>query len=336
MLYVAKKLSDGTVGRAAMPLSYIDAFVADGLPPVILAALAALGLALALSGRMAAAMAGPLSAVDLALREALDGRESGILERYRADEEVRPILARIQELVGRMREDLTALKEAENIRSEFTANVSHELKTPLTSMKGFTDMLSAGIVQEADRPQVYTLIGVEVDRLISLINDILKLSELENAAIDAPAGPASPLETAKEVRQLLAAEAERKNIALAVRGEAGEAKISPERMKELLLNLMENAVKYGREGGGVEVTVGREGENMTVAVADDGIGIPPEAQPHVFERFYRVDKGRSRQSGGTGLGLAIVKHICQLYGGTVALRSTPGEGSVFTVTLPAA
>ncbi len=335
MLYVARKLSDGTVGRAAMPLSYIDAFVMDGLPPVLLAALAALGLALALSGRMAAAMAGPLSAVDLALREALDGRESGILERYRADEEVRPILDRIQELVGRMREDLAALKEAENIRSEFTANVSHELKTPLTSMKGFTDMLSAGIVQEADRPQVYTLIGVEVDRLISLINDILKLSELENAAIDAPAGSASPLETAKEVRQLLRGEAEQKNIALAVRGEAGEAKISPERLKELLLNLMENAVKYGREGGGVEVTVGREGENMTVAVADDGIGIPPEAQPHVFERFYRVDKGRSRQNGGTGLGLAIVKHICQLYGGTVALRSTPGEGSVFTVTLPA-
>ena len=107
-------------------------------------------------------------------------------------------------------------------------------------------------------------------------------------------------------------------------------------MKELLLNLMENALKYGRESGGVvEVTVQRQGEEFSIAVADNGIGIPTESQPHVFERFYRVDKGRSRQNGGTGLGLAIVKHIVQLYGGTLSLESELGAGSTFTVTLPA-
>ncbi len=344
MLYVAKRLSDGTVARAAMPLSFIDAFVVAGLPPLILAALAALVLAFALSGRMAGAMVGPLAAVDLSLREVLAGRAAaGDLKAYDAGEELRPLLRSIGELMERLtgqmeqlREEQDKLRKAENIRSEFTANVSHELKTPLTSIKGFSDMLSAGIVREEDRQPVYTLIGVEVDRLISLINDILKLSELEGAAIDAPAESASPLEVSKEVEQLLAAEAGQKSIALSVRGEAGEALISPERLKELLLNLMENAIRYGKEGGGVEVTVARDGRNMTVSVADDGIGIPPEAQPHVFERFYRVDKGRSRQSGGTGLGLAIVKHICQLYGGGVALKSAPGEGSTFTVTLPAA
>ncbi len=344
MLYVAKQLSDGAVGRAAMPLSFIDAFVLDGLPPLILAALAALALAFALSGRMARTRVGPLAAVDLSLREALSGNRSAVdLRQYDAGEELRPLLRSIGALTERLTDqrdqlqrERAELKRAENIRSEFTANVSHELKTPLTSIKGFVEMLSQDIVKEEDRKSFYTMIGVETDRLISLINDILKLSELESAAIPEPSETASPLEAAREAARLLSAEAGQKNIAILARGEAGEAKISGERLKELLLNLMENAVRYGKEGGGVEVTVAREGETMTVSVADDGIGISAEAQPHVFERFYRVDKGRSRQNGGTGLGLAIVKHICQLYGGSVALKSAPGEGSVFTVTLPAA
>lgn len=451
MLYVAKALSDGTVGRAAMPLSFIDAFVADGLPPLVLAALAALILSLALSGRAAKILVGPLAAVDLSLREVLSGRASaGDLREYDGGEELRPLLRSIGELMERLtshmeqlqaerdkvslildcmdegfllldeegdilsvnraarelfglpdgehggaqlllrsrrvrraletarrerapvvldlddpalegRElrlflspvagrqyegqnvgtsvlvsDVTELKKAENVRSEFTANVSHELKTPLTSIRGSCEMLSKGMIAPEDYPQFFTLISVEADRLISLINDILKLSELESVTIQEPCGAASPLEAAKEAAQLLTAEAGQKRIAVLARGEDGAARIPAERLKELLLNLMENAIRYGKEGGCVEVTVSRDGGSMVVQVADDGIGIPEQAQPHVFERFYRVDRSRSRQNGGTGLGLAIVKHICQLYGGSVALKSVPGEGSVFTVTLPAA
>ncbi|MDD5938274.1 MAG: ATP-binding protein [Clostridiales bacterium] len=234
--------------------------------------------------------------------------------------------------------DVTELKRAEGIRSQFTANVSHELKTPLTSIKGFTDMLASGMVKsEEDQKRFLTMIGVEVDRLIELINDILKLSELESVAIDQSDETASPLEAANEAAKLLEPKAVQAGVALSVSGEAGLARISAGRLKELLINLIENAVKYSRESGGkVDVSVRRSGSEMIIAVSDNGIGIPEEAQSRVFERFYRVDKGRSRQTGGTGLGLAIVKHICQLYSGSVSLTSEVGKGSTFTVTLPAA
>ena len=232
--------------------------------------------------------------------------------------------------------DVTELKKAEGIRAQFTANVSHELKTPLTSIKGFTDMLATGMVKsEEDQKRFLTMIGVEVDRLIELINDILKLSELESVAIDQSEESASPLDTAREVAGLLGPEAGAAGVTLEVGGQPGLARISAGRLKELLLNLMENGVKYNEPGGRVSVAVAAEGADMTIAVSDTGIGIPPEAQERIFERFYRVDRGRARKNGGTGLGLAIVKHICQLYGGSVSLKSEPGKGSVFTVRLPA-
>lgn len=233
--------------------------------------------------------------------------------------------------------DVTELKRAEGIRSEFTANVSHELKTPLTSIKGFTDMLSSGMVRSSeDQQRFFTMIGVEVDRLIELINDILKLSELESVTIEQCEEEADLLTAAREAMELLAPAAEASGVTLAVSGEEAWASISPGRVKELLLNLMENGVKYNENGGSVHVTIAAYGDWVTAAVSDSGIGIPPEAQQRIFERFYRVDRGRSRKAGGTGLGLAIVKHIVQLYGGAVALESAPGKGSTFTVRLPAA
>lgn len=233
--------------------------------------------------------------------------------------------------------DVTELKRAEGIRSEFTANVSHELKTPLTSIKGFTDMLTGGmVVDDEDRQRFLTMIGVEADRLIDLINDILKLSELEEAAIDRQGEESAVLSTAREVEALLRPTAGEAEITLSVTGEEAMVALPRGRLKELLLNLMENGIKYGERGGRVDVTVRGAGERVQIVVEDNGIGIPPEAQARVFERFYRVDKGRARKDGGTGLGLAIVKHMVQLYGGTLALESTPGQGSTFTITLPRA
>ena len=231
--------------------------------------------------------------------------------------------------------DVTDLKRAEGIRSEFTANVSHELKTPLTSIKGFTDMLSTGMVKDPeDQKRFFSMIGVEVDRLIELINDILKLSELESVAIEQCEERADVLEAAKAAETLLSQAAGSAGITLSVAGMPAEAAIPAGRLKELMLNLMENGVKYNEPGGRVDVRVSADERFVTATVSDTGIGIPEEARQRIFERFYRVDKGRARKNGGTGLGLAIVKHILQLYGGSVSVESEPGRGSTFAVKLP--
>ena len=233
--------------------------------------------------------------------------------------------------------DVTELKKAEGIRSEFTANVSHELKTPLTSIKGFTDMLSSGMVTDpSDQKRFLTMIGVEVDRLIDLINDILKLSELESVTIDQSEERSPVLQAARETAELLSPTAREAGVALSVEGGDAVVAMPMSRLKELLFNLMGNGVKYGKPGGFVRTSVTLRDGFAVIRVEDNGIGIPEEAQARVFERFFRVEKGRARKNGGTGLGLAIVKHITQLYGGSVTLDSQVGKGSIFTVTLPAA
>ena len=231
--------------------------------------------------------------------------------------------------------DVTELKKAEGIRSEFTANVSHELKTPLTSIKGFTDMLSSGMVTSpADQKRFITMIGVEVDRLIDLINDILKLSELESVAIDQTEERSAVLDAARETASLLEPSAKAAGVTLAVEGESVTVGVPMSRLKELLFNLMGNGIKYSENGGTVTTRIHVQDGKAVISVEDHGIGIPEEDQSRVFERFYRVEKGRARKNGGTGLGLAIVKHITQLYGGTVSLESQVGKGSTFTVILP--
>ena len=233
--------------------------------------------------------------------------------------------------------DVTELKKAEGIRSEFTANVSHELKTPLTSIKGFTDMLSSGMVASpADQKRFITMIGVEVDRLIDLINDILKLSELESVAIDQTEERSAVLDAARETASLLEPSAKAAGVTLTVEGDPATVAVPMSRLKELLFNLMGNGIKYSENGGSVTTRVRVQDGKAVISVADQGIGIPQEDQSRVFERFYRVEKGRARKNGGTGLGLAIVKHITQLYGGSVSLESEVGKGSTFTVTLPVA
>ncbi|MCI7473249.1 MAG: ATP-binding protein [Clostridiales bacterium] len=231
--------------------------------------------------------------------------------------------------------DVTELKKAEGIRSEFTANVSHELKTPLTSIKGFTDMLSSGMVASpADQKRFITMIGVEVDRLIDLINDILKLSELESVAIDQTEERSAVLDAAHDTASLLEPSAKAAGVTLAVEGEPVTVGVPMSRLKELLFNLMGNGIKYSENGGVVTTHIHVQDGKAVISVQDHGIGIPEEDQSRVFERFYRVEKGRARKNGGTGLGLAIVKHITQLYGGAVSLESQVGKGSTFTVILP--
>lgn len=227
-------------------------------------------------------------------------------------------------------------EKLEHVRSEFAANVSHELKTPLTSIKGFTDMLSSGMVHNPeDQQRFLTMIGVEVDRLMEMINDLLKLSELETVSIPRPDDRAELLSVCREVSSVLEPAAEQKHIKLTVAGYEVTANIPPARLRELAMNLVENSIKYTEEGGMVTVLVEQKEESALLTVSDTGIGIPEAAQDRVFERFYRVDKGRTRAEGGSGLGLAIVKHITQLYGGTIHLESEVGKGTTVVVSLPA-
>ncbi|MFQ8759884.1 MAG: sensor histidine kinase [Intestinimonas sp.] len=201
------------------------------------------------------------------------------------------------------------------MRSEFAANVSHELKTPLTSIKGFTDMMSSGMVKDPeDQKRFITMIGVEVDRLIELINDVLKISELESVVMPQSDDRANVLSVAEECRAALGQMAEAAKISVNLSGDNAEVAVAPGRLRELLTNLMENGIKYNEPGGRVDVQAAQRDGKVAITVSDTGIGIPKESRERVFERFYRVDKGRARKTGGTGLGLSIVKHIVLLYG----------------------
>ena len=225
----------------------------------------------------------------------------------------------------------------QSARSEFTANVTHELKTPLTSIKGFTDMMASGLVKDPeDQKRFLTMISVEVDRLTKLVDDILQVTELETVAAVLPGEQCSLTDVARDTAKFLEPVAQKADVTLSVSGDEVVGAIGADRFREVALNLMENAVKYNKSGGQVSVALTREGNQAVFTVADTGIGIPPDCQNRVFERFYRVDKGRSRAAGGTGLGLAIVKHIVALYGGQIKLVSTVGSGTTVTVYLPLA
>lgn len=229
--------------------------------------------------------------------------------------------------------DVTENARAEQSRREFTANVSHELKTPLQSIMGSAELIENGLVAAQDMPRFVGHIRTEAARLVSLIEDIIRLSQLDEGG-ELPFEVCDLAEIARETTDSLADAAEQRKIRLTFSGEPLGLCSVKRLLAEICYNLCDNAIKYNREGGQVMVSVSRVGEEAVLAVKDTGIGIPPEHQERVFERFYRVDKSHSKESGGTGLGLSIVKHAVQDLGGHLALLSTPGEGTEIKVYLP--
>lgn len=223
--------------------------------------------------------------------------------------------------------DVSENVRAEQLRREFTANVSHELKTPLTTIHGYAQVIEAGIAKPQDIAGFAEKIGRESSRLIALIDDIMKLSNLDESRALPEMRELSLRPLAEEVLESLRQRAEQRQVTLALSG--GDTKIfaNPSQITELIYNLCDNAIKYNREDGRVDVTIAEK----TLTVADTGIGIPEDCVNRIFERFFRVDKSRSRQVEGTGLGLSIVKHISQLNGAVIDVASKPGEGSTFTV-----
>lgn len=230
--------------------------------------------------------------------------------------------------------DVTEKESREELRREFTSNVSHELKTPLTTIYGISDMLVGGIVKPEDVTGFAKNIRDEAGRLITLIQDIIKLSQLDENTFTDRAEKTDLLAAAEIAAERLAPAAEKKHVTISVTGEKAEYTGITSVLEEIVYNLIDNAVKYNKQGGRADVDVRSDEDNVVITVSDTGIGIPAESIDRIFERFYRVDKSHSRTIGGTGLGLSIVKHGVLLHGGTISVKSTEGCGTTFTLTLP--
>ena len=226
--------------------------------------------------------------------------------------------------------DVTDSAFAERNRKEFTANVSHELKTPLQSIIGSAELLENGLVKPEDTGRFIGNIKNEAQRLVSLINDIIRLSQLDEDA-EIPTESVDLLEVANEVAEVLSASAVKRQVSVSVDGESCTINGIRRYLYEIIYNLCDNAIRYNKEGGKVNVSVKQDGENTVVTVSDTGIGIPPEHHSRIFERFYRVDKSHSKETGGTGLGLSIVKHAVAYHKGKVKLESAVGEGTTVKI-----
>ena len=229
--------------------------------------------------------------------------------------------------------DTTEQEEAEQNRREFTANVSHELKTPLQGIIGSAELLENGMVKPEDTPRFVGHIRAEAQRLVTLIGDIIRLSQLDEGD-EMPAEPVDLADLAEEAVRDLQAEADKKHVTLHCGTQSACMTGVRRLLYEIIYNLIDNAVKYNVDGGRVNIQVAGEPHNVRVTVKDTGIGIAPEHQGRIFERFYRADKSHSKASGGTGLGLSIVKHAVQYHHGSIDLQSQPGKGTQISVTFP--
>jgi two-component system phosphate regulon sensor histidine kinase PhoR len=232
--------------------------------------------------------------------------------------------------------DITEKVKAENLRREFSANVSHELKTPLTSISGYAELLASGMTRKDDRAEFTNRIKHESARMIALVEDIMLLSRLDEGRTDETTTDVDLAQVAAEAADSLALKASELGVKVTVSGGGVVSDAHRSLMQELFYNLIDNAIKYNHPGGGVRVNIylGEDGR-LVAQVSDTGIGIPLAEQPRVFERFHRVDRSRSKSTGGTGLGLAIVKHLARIHNAELALTSAEGEGTTVSVVFPA-
>ena len=233
--------------------------------------------------------------------------------------------------------DITEIKNLEQVRTDFAANVSHELKTPLTSIMGFVETLQDGAINKPEMAKKFLrIIMTEAERLKRLINDILSITKLESGNNALPSKPVRLDQMVDDICDMLDFQASEKNVAIhrPSNPEHSYVMANPDSVEQMLINLIENAIKYNKDGGSVRVSLHHEADKINLTVADTGIGIAQEDIPKLSERFYRVDKGRSRQTGGTGLGLAIVKYLLRAMNGSFEVHSELGVGTEFLITLP--
>lgn len=267
--------------------------------------------------------------------ENIEGILSGeeIKEGYIYDE-LKPFIKTIDIQRKEMELSLIKLKEAEKIRREFTANVSHELKTPLTSINGFAEMISSGMTKEEETIKFANIIHKEGARLLALIDSIINLSHIEEKSLESDYETLDVYEIIETILSQLSYRASDKNIKLNISVEHYEFRGNRRMIEELIINLVDNGIKYNHENGSVDVIIRKKDNSLSIRVKDTGIGIPIKDQNRVFERFFMVDKSRSKKVQGTGLGLSIVKHIVEYHGGTISLKSEVNKGTEIEVLLP--
>ena len=356
-LYAAQKLSDGRIVRLSETRHSLVAFLGEMLLPVLVALLLAAGLVFLLSRALTRHIMRPINALDM-----VDPLENDIYE------EMVPLLRRIDDQQAQLRQQNRELAEAESMRRDFSSNVSHEMKTPLQVISGYAELMKNDMVLPGDRQKFAGLIYDEAQSMRSLINDVLTLSKLDESAFAREETPIDVRAVAERMAGRLASFAADQGVAVEVSGDAACIKGSETLAEEMLYNLIENGVRYNHAGGRVAVSVAEapasaeERERLaqagvadaaravTVRVSDTGPGIPEELREKVFERFFRVDKSRSKETGGTGLGLAIVKHAVMYHHGSIRIEDGAGAsagepaaaagaqatGTTFVMVFPAA
>lgn len=348
-IYAAVKLEDGSIVRLSQTRESLVSFLASLMLPELIAFAMIAVLAFYLSRLLTKRVMKPIDALDLS--EPLEN------EVY---EEMVPLLLRIEEQQGQLKKQNRELARAESMRRDFSANVSHEMKTPLTVIAGYAELMKSGMVLQQDTQKIAGLIYDESQAMRQLINDVLTLSRLDESSFDVAADTLVSLqEVSRRVAVRLQPLASERGVTLVASGEEAKIQGSEILIEEMIYNLVENGIRYNHVGGSVSVDIsceltldeGKEAgapsmlsqqkdvdtcAQAVIRVSDTGPGIPIEEQEKIFERFYRMEKSRSKETGGTGLGLAIVKHAVMQLGGTIEVESKMGEGAVFVLRFPAA
>lgn len=313
--YYAERLQNGNVLRIGRDSISVNRIMVNTLVIVLVIALGILFVCMGISHYLTKKLVEPIEKLATNIM---------LVDENNVYEEIRPFVNTIKE------QHVNIINNAQ-LRQEFTANVSHELKTPLTAISGYAELIGNGMTGKEDTIRFSNEIHSNANRLLSLINDIIKLSELDEADHQMEMERIDLYKLAENCVQMMQVTAEKQGIRLILQGESTMVMANKGLMDEVFYNLCSNAIRYNKPGGSVTVTVGTKDERPFLSVADTGIGIPKECQERVFERFYRVDKSRSKSTGGTGLGLAIVKHIVAQHNAALHLDSELGEGTTIEI-----
>lgn len=313
--YYALRLDNGTVLRVATNAQSIWAVFKSAIPIILLIILLIISICIAISHLLTKQLLKPIEMMAENLENA--DYESPYRE--------------LDPLAEMLRTQHTDILSAAKVRQDFTANVSHELKTPLTAISGYAELLEGGMVGAEKQNHFYHEIRKNADRLLALINDILRLSDLDRKDSELHFTEVDLYEIVSESMEVLSVNAKQRNVTIELEGKTSIVCGNKDMLKELVENLGQNAIRYNNPNGKVKISVGTIDGQVALTVKDNGIGIPVSEQQRIFERFYRVDKSRSKATGGTGLGLAIVKHIVEIHGAKIELESAPGAGTTISV-----
>lgn len=314
--YYALLLDDGTILRTSTEASSISSVFVQSLPVIFSISAIFLVICILLGHFLTIQLLKPLDE----MAERMDGPVK------------KPIYRELQPFADKIRSQHENILESASIRQDFTANVSHELKTPLTAISGYAELLENDMVAHDQVSHVAEQIRHNSDRLLSLINDIIRLSELDHKELPRKFTMIDLGPLAEECCGNLSVSARTRHLSLTCKGDSALLSGDRDLLKELIENLIQNAIQYNRENGSILVRTGQKDDHPFLSVEDTGIGIPKNQQERIFERFYRIDKSRSRETGGTGLGLAIVKHIAEIHDADIIVDSEPGKGTCITVS----